>query len=229
MKNLAIIPARGGSKRIPRKNIKNFLGKPIIAYSIETALESELFDEVMVSTDDEEIAEVAKDYGAQIPFKRSEKNSTDTAGLIDVLKEVLGYYNKKGFFYDYFCCLMPTAPLVKSIYLKQSFDILEKQETDSIIAVVCHDHPIQRSFVIEDQKLRMKWPKYYSFRSQDLEDTYYDAGMFFCGNVKSFVQKGKVLTNNTSAYILESFEAQDIDTKQDWKLAEIKYEYLKSN
>ena len=180
MARLAIIPARGGSKRIPRKNIKDFLGKPIIAYAIETALKSNLFDLVMVSTDDPEIAEVAKKYGASVPFTRSEKNSNDFATTADVLTEVLEWYREHKQLPETFCCLYPTSPLVSETDLKNAYKQFEANKIPVLISAVPYSFPIQRSFRLNDMQLvKPVEPENMLKRSQDLELTYHDAGAFY--------------------------------------------------
>jgi pseudaminic acid cytidylyltransferase len=226
-KILAIIPARGGSKRIPRKNIKNFLGKPIIAYSIKAAIASKIFDEVMVSTDDKEIAGVAKKYGAKVPFFRSTKNSDDHATTADVIKEVLLEYKKQGKNYDYVCCLYSTAPFVTSEKLIKAKETLEKSRADSVLPVTFFSFPIQRSFKIDSNgALKMNWPEYLNTRSQDLKPAYHDAGQYYFLNVKSFLTQKKVFAKKTLPIITSELEIQDIDNEEDWKLAEFKYRAL---
>lgn len=219
-KNLCIIPARGGSKRIPKKNIKEFLGKPIIAYSIEVAFASKLFDEVMVSTDDEEIAEVAIKYGAQVPFLRSEANATDYATTLDVVLEVLNLYQYQNF--QNICIIYPTAPFVTVNRLKQGFKKLTNYS--AAIPVVAFDYPVWRSFKIEDKKLSYQWPEYEKSRSQDLEPLYHDAGQWYW--IKISIIKDTLVPKDTAPVILESMEVQDIDVEADWKMAELKYKAL---
>jgi N-acylneuraminate cytidylyltransferase len=224
-KVLAIIPARGGSKRIPRKNIKNFLGKPIIAYSIETAINSKLFDEVMVSTDDKEIAEVAKKYGAKVPFMRSEKNSDDFAGTVDVIEEVLKEYSKKGEEFKVFCCIYPTAPLISEENLKKGFELLRSEKFDSVFPVVGFSYSIQRALRLdENYKAEMICPENQKKRSQDLEKAYHDAGQFYWGISEKFLKEKNLFGKNSGAIILKETEVQDIDNLEDWKMAEIKYQ-----
>ena len=187
---IAIITARGGSKRIPRKNIKNFCGKPIIAYSIEAAVNSKLFDEVMVSTDDAEIAEVSKKFGADIPFMRSEKNSDDYATTADVLNEVLDEYSTRGKNFEYMCCIYPTAPFVTAEKLQRAFNSLVEKNADVLIPVVKFSYPPQRSFILDDGNLKYKWAQYARSRSQDLEKFYHDAGQFYFYRTTSFVAAG---------------------------------------
>jgi pseudaminic acid cytidylyltransferase len=227
MKKLAIIPARGGSKRILRKNIKFFLGKPIISYSIEAALKSNLFDEVMVSTDDEEIREVALKYGAKVPFLRSDKNANDYATTVDVLKEVLETYKRQEKIFDYFVCIYPTAPFVSENLLTKAFDKLLKNKLDCVFSVLKYGFPIQRAMKINERdKIEMIDGSKINTRSQDLQPSFHDAGQFYALNVNSFLQKQKLWTNNTGCLEINELEAQDIDTETDWKLAELKYKLL---
>lgn len=220
MTKVAIITARGGSKRIPKKNIKEFCGKPIMAYSIEAALQSDLFDEVMVSTDDEEIAEVAKKYGANIPFMRSATTADDYATTADVLNEVLKEYEKLGRKFDWMCCIYPTAPLVTAQTLQQAWAYLEDKQADALTPVVRFSYPPQRCFILENGYLRYKWPEYIRSRSQDLEPFYHDAGQFYFYRVEGF-QEGNV--NRLIPYVLDDMQVQDIDNMDDWKMAEIKF------
>lgn len=224
MLNLAIITARGGSKRIPKKNIRSFLGKPILAYPIEAALASGLFDEVMVSTDSQEIAEIALKYGAKVPFLRSEKNSDNYATTASVIEEVLLNYKKDGKEYDYVCCLYPTAPFITSEILVAARKLLEQEGIDSALPVIPFSHPIQRSFKIDsDHKLKMNWPENINTRSQDLAPAYHDAGQFYFLDVKRFLIQKKIFTDNVSPLIISELEAQDIDNEEDWQIAELKY------
>lgn len=226
MKKIAIIPARGGSKRIPKKNIRDFLGKPIIAYSIEAAIKSEIFDEVMVSTDSQEIAEIAKKYGAKVPFLRGEKSADDYSPLIDVVKEVLDKYKDVGEEFDYACMILPTAPFITEEKLKKANEILEEKNVDSVFAVTEYSFPIQRSLKIENSYLKMRWPENMNVRSQDLEKTYHDAGQFYFFDVKGFYNQNKVYMEKSYPIILDNIEVQDIDTETDWKLAELKYRLI---
>ncbi|RDV16476.1 pseudaminic acid cytidylyltransferase [Pontibacter diazotrophicus] len=226
MKNIAIIPARGGSKRIPRKNIKDFLGKPIIAYSIEAALHSGLFEEVMVSTDDEEIAAVAKKYGASVPFLRSSATSDDFATTAAVLTEVLKDYAAAGGNFVYGCCLYPTAPLVKIPSIKEAFELMTSQQYNTVLPVLRYSYPIWRSLKMEGDKVLMNWPEHRLSRSQDLPASFHDAGQFYWFNVKAFMEKQELFTNNTGAIELSELEVQDIDNLSDWKLAELKYNLI---
>lgn len=228
MNKLCIIPARGGSKRIPRKNIKLFLDKPIIAYSIEAAINSELFDEVMVSTDDNEIAEIALKYGATVPFMRSSKASNDFATTYDVIEEVLNKYKEEKKTFDYACCIYACAPLISVLNLKLSFEQLILKNLDSIFPIILNGYPIQRSLKVRDEKVNFVYPEYILTRSQDLEETFHDAGQFYWVKTKKCLEKKQLVTENSGSIILSELEAQDIDNDIDWKLAELKFQLLKS-
>ena len=226
MKTLAMITARGGSKRIPRKNIKEFNGKPIIAYSIEAALSSGVFDEVMVSTDDEEIAEIAKKYGAKVPFFRSEKTANDFATTVDVIEEVLNTYKERGEEFDIFCCIYPTAPFITAKRLKDAVEELSKSDADSLIPVVRFSYPPQRAMEVHDGKLVFRQPEYLSKRSQDLEPHFHDAGQFYVVRSESFFKNRGIMVGDILPMELSELEVQDIDNEVDWKLAELKYNLL---
>ena len=229
MANLAIIPARGGSKRIPKKNIKPFLGKPIIAYSIEAALKSNLFDEVIVSTDDVSIAEIAKNIGASVPFLRTEKNADDYATLADVINEVLISYKKIGQEFETVCCVLPTAPFVSSVKLKEAFKKFMNDKLDTVFPVIEFSYPIQRALRFEKTTIEMVEEQYLNSRSQDLENRYHDSGQFYWIETAAFLEDKKLFTDNSGAIIISELEAQDIDTETDWKLAEIKYKMMIRN
>ena len=226
MKNIAIIPARGGSKRIPRKNIKEFLGKPIIAYSIEAALQSKLFDEVMVSTEDEKIVEVAKKYGAKVPFMRSKENANDYVGLSEVIIEVLNKYNLQNKKFDNVCCILATAPFLKEQDLINTFNQLNKSNFDSGFPVVKYSFPIQRAMQFDNKKIKMIWPENLTKRSQDLTTSFHDAGLFYWAKTNILLKKKTFWTDNTTAIEISEQVAQDIDTLEDWKLAEMKYKII---
>jgi len=225
-KAVAIIPARGGSKRIPRKNIKPFLGKPIISYSIHAALASGLFDTVMVSTDDEEIAEIAKQAGAEVPFFRSEKNSDDYATVAMVLNEVLESFKTEGIEFEYLCCIYPTAPFVTPEKIKSAMSQIIEHKAEAVVPVLQFSFPIQRSVRIESPYLKMLWPENYNARSQDLEPVYHDSGQFYCLEVQSFLKQQILYPEKALPLILPESEAQDIDNEEDWKLAEVKYRFF---
>lgn len=223
---LAIIIARGGSKRIPRKNIRDFLGKPIIAYSIAAALNAECFNEVMVSTDDPEIAGIATKFGAKVPFFRSTATSDDFATTADVLAEVLMEYRNRGRDFDHACCLYPTAPFITSEKLRHGYRLLQETGADSVLPVVRFSYPIQRGLQIEDDRLSMFSPEYMNYRSQDLSPAYHDSGQFYFFRVESFLQNQRLFTGNTVPMVIPETEVQDIDTEDDWQIAEMKYRLL---
>ena len=224
--NIAIITARGGSKRIPRKNIKDFYGRPIISYSIAAALDSSIFDEVMVSTDDEEIADIARECGANVPFLRSEKTSTDTASTKDVLLEVLGEYEKRGKTFDRMCCIYPTAPFITGEKIVSAMNLLMDKRVQQVVPVVAYSYPPQRSQQIDDKGLlNYRFPEYVLTRSQDVEPWYHDAGQFYCYDIKKYIACEGMCTENIPLIISE-LEVQDIDNETDWKLAEMKYKMM---
>lgn len=226
MKTLAMITARGGSKRIPRKNIKEFCGKPILAYSIEAALKSGIFDTVMVTTDDEEIAEIARKYGAEVPFMRSNENSNDFATTNDVILEVLEEYEKRGEQFDMACCLYPTAPFVTAKKLCEAKEMLERSDADTVIPVVQFSYPPQRAMIINDGYLIFNQPEYMNSRSQDLEPHYHDVGQFYLFKTEAFKVNQKLMLGNILPFLVSEMEVQDIDNESDWKIAEIKYQSM---
>ena len=250
MRNIAIITARGGSKRIPRKNIKEFCGKPIICYSIEAALDSGMFDTVMVSTDDEEIAQIAREAGAEVPFFRSEATSNDYAGTADVLKEVLDTYAGMGQTFDYGCCIYPTAPFVTGKKLKEAMKKIINQSVEqpissnetnlvsqgddvlrlyatTVMPVVAYSFPPQRSVRIgQDGYLEKLDPIKYEMRSQDLEPIYHDVGQFYGFEIKSFLATGQLIGDKVLPIVVNELEVQDIDNYEDWAIAEMKYRLM---
>lgn len=226
MSKICIIPARGGSKRIPRKNIKLFRGKPILAYSIEAALKSGVFDVVMVSTNDAEIAEIATKHGAEMPFLRSENTSDDFATTFDVISEVIEKYASLGKQFSHTCCLYATAPFVTSNKIQSAFQKMESAQTDAVFTVLEYSYPIQRGLQFVDGKLEMKWPENLKMRSQDLAKTYHDAGQFYMYNTKQYLKLGGVFKMNSTAIVVSDLEAQDIDTESDWSLAELKFDLM---
>lgn len=223
---LAMITARGGSKRIPRKNIKPFLGKPILQYSVEAALNAGCFDEIMVSTDDTEIGELALSLGAKVPFARSEDTSNDHATTAEVITEVLEMYRQQGKEFDYCCCIYPTAPFVTAEKLKEAYKKLQDSGAKSVVPVVRFGFPILRSFKVNNGRVEMNWPEYMNTRSQDLEPAFHDCGQFYFLNVKNFLSDKKLFTDFTVGYEMPESEVQDIDNEEDWKVAEIKYTFL---
>lgn len=227
MKNIAVITARGGSKRIPHKNLKIFCGKPILSYSIAAALNAGIFDEVMVSTDDMEIAEIAKNAGAAIPFMRSQKTSDDYATTRDVLLEVLQEYKAVGREFDNLCCIYPTAPFVTAKKLQNAMKMLQQKNADCVSPVVRYSFPPQRCYVIQEGILQHKWPEYRLNRSQDLEPYYHDCGQFYAYKIDSFLRKERVDWIHVPVIMPET-EVQDIDNEEDWKIAELKYQAMQN-
>lgn len=224
--NVAIIPARGGSKRIPRKNIRLFAGKPIIAYSIETAIVSGLFDRVIVSTDDNEIAEVAARYGAEVPFRRPPELADDDASTDAVLLHALAVCVRLYGSAEYGCCVYPTTPLLTSADLMYGLDLLRKHHATSSFPIVKYVFPIEQAFVFDGIRPRAKWPAMLSARSQDLEDHYHDAGMFYWFDVTKFVRAGQLFCEDCVAFPVAESRCQDINTLEDWALAELKFRTL---
>ena len=215
--NLAIITARGGSKRIPRKNIKEFMGKPMIAYAIQACQNSNIFDEIMVSTDDDEIANIARNLGAKVPFMRSSKNSDDYATTNDVLVEVISEYKNLGKNPKLICCVYPCVPFLDGGILHDAYDKFIASGADGLTPVVKFSFPIQRAFRIIDGILQYNEPQNATKRSQDLEPMYHDAGMFY------FHKTSRLNSNNIIPYIIDESLAQDIDTMDDWNMAQIKF------
>ena len=231
-KSLAVIPARGGSKRIPRKNIKEFFGKPLIAYSIECALRSGLFDRVIVSTEDKEIAGISKKYGAEVPFFRPEELADDYSGTTDVVEHVLNELKRNGEEYDYECTIYPTAPFLREEFLRKGFDVLQGSD-DAVysFSATSMPYPFQRSFrLTENGRSEMFFPEYYESRSQDLEEAYHDAGQFYWSNLKR-LEKHKddmIFSQISIPVILPRRFVIDIDTQEDWEMAESMMAYMKN-
>lgn len=223
---LAVITARGGSKRIPRKNIRPFLGYPIIKYSIDAARGAGIFDEVMVSSDDDEIIDVARGFGAAVPFRRSAAMSTDLAPTAPVVLEVLGEYRKRGREFDYACCIYPAAPFVTSERLMEAWTLLEETGAESAVPITQFSFPIWRSFKIERGRLVFNWPRNALKRSQDLPPAYHDCGQFYFLRTAPFGEQKRLIMSNTVPIVLPETEVQDIDTEEDWKIAELKYSSL---
>jgi pseudaminic acid cytidylyltransferase len=220
---LAIVPARGGSKRIPRKNIRPFLGKPILARVVETLLASGCFAEVMVSTEDDEIAAVARAAGAAVPFKRSAANANDTATTAAVLLEVLSGYQRK---FPMFCCAYPTAVFATPELMRKGRETLEASGADTVIPVLRFSFPIQRAFKVQQGELKMFQPEHMSTRSQDLEPAYHDAGQFYWARTASFLEQKTLYARKAVPLVLDDMQAHDIDSEEDWRMAEFKYAYL---
>ncbi|MBQ9871115.1 MAG: pseudaminic acid cytidylyltransferase [Eubacterium sp.] len=228
MRRIAIITARGGSKRIPRKNIREFCGKPIIGYSIEAAIKSGCFDEVMVSTDDTEIAEIAKSFGASVPFLRSSRNSDDYSTTADVIREVMTDYSELGKPFDIFCCIYPTAPFLTAKKLREAVELMDKTCCETVVSVTRFSFPPQRAFVIRNERIEYRYPEYASARSQDLEAIYHDCGQFYLCRTEAFLREHSLITRDTVPFILPESEVQDIDQMSDWIIAEAKFRALRS-
>lgn len=224
MKTVAIITARGGSKRIPRKNIKDFMGKPMLAYAVEAALKCDFFDEVMVSTDDREIADVAQLYGAKVPFMRSAANSNDHAGTAEVLLEVLDMYRTKGECFDELCCIYPCVPFLTPDILARAY--YEFSGHEALIPVCSYSVPIEWAMIVKDGELVPHDLQSQSVRSQDLIPKYYDAGMFYYSTTLSLKQTRSLIPGGTRAFFIDEMQCQDIDTPEDWKTAELKYRMI---
>jgi len=221
MNIVAIIPARGGSKRIPKKNIRLFAGKPIIAYSIRAAKETGIFDRIIVTTDSEEIAEIAREYGAETPFLRPEELADDHTESGPVLVHALDFLFNSGYPVEYFCCIYPTAPFVRPEYIKKGFELLVQRKVSSVFSVTTFPFPIFRSLKInEEGHLEMFWPEHELTRSQDLPEAYHDAGQFYWLESKKFLSSQRVYTPDALPIILPRYLVQDIDTPEDWETAE---------
>lgn len=227
MGNIAIITARGGSKRIPNKNIKEFCGRPIIEYSIEAALKSEIFNEVMVSTDSDKIAEIAMAAGAKVPFRRNEKTSNDYATTADVIIEVIDSYEKLGRNFINIACLYPTAPFVTSKKLQEGMKLLQEKKAGMVMPVVRYSFPPQRGMIQKDGFLEYRWPENRNTRSQDLEQIYHDCGQFYFYDKETFVKLKGQFVDNIVPMVMSESEVQDIDTIDDWIMAELKYRLIK--
>jgi len=233
--NLCVIPARGGSQRIKGKNVRDFCGKPIISYPIQTAIESKLFDEVIVYTDSQEIDKVANQYGATTPLFRAQESPNDTATLTDTILEVLIKYEDTNKWFENICCLLPTAVFVTKEDLISSYNFLNykvKVNPDCVVSFVKYNHPIQRAFRISLNNFDLKSPHYFQMlhpeyalkRTQDLEPSYFDAGQLYWLNTESFLKQKKIFMNQTVGY---QIDAVDIDNEEDWRLAELKYKLKK--
>jgi N-acylneuraminate cytidylyltransferase len=224
---IAIIPARGGSKRIPKKNIKDFWGKPMLSYATGACKAADIFSEIMVSTDTEEIAEIARQYGAQVPFLRSSKTSNDTAVTYDVLEEVITMYQQtSGKAYSHVCCVYPCVPLLSGKTLKNACDRFISSDADALIPVCKFSVPVEWAMKIENGLLVPNDRKAILIRSQDLTPQYFDVGMFYFIKTSALLKYKTLTPSNTMGYIMNEREIQDIDTMDDWTMAEIKYKIL---
>ncbi|MFK7776843.1 MAG: pseudaminic acid cytidylyltransferase [Gimesia sp.] len=227
--NIAVIPARGGSKRIPRKNIKNFCGKPMIAWSIEAALESNCFERIIVSTDDDEIATVALSYGAEVPFMRPESLSDNYVGTTAVVSHAVKWLIEHGEKLENVCCLYATAPFVRSIDLQRGLELLQTKECDYAFSVTSFTFPIQRAIrITQTQRVEMFQPEHFMTRSQDLEEAYHDAGQFYWGTNQAWLDEKSLFSNYSAPVILPRYRVQDIDTQEDWQRAEWLFKALQA-
>ena len=225
---VAIIPARGGSKRIPRKNIKLFNGLPMIAWSIQTAIKSGCFDRVIVSTDDEEIAKIANLYGAETPFIRPENLSDDYTTTSEVMVHAINHESSQGRDLDYVCCIYPTAPFITANNLKKGLKSIQSGNYEYVFSATTYAFPVERAFFFNNlDGLEMLFPENAKVRSQDLKDTFHDAGQFYWGKAEAFKQQKIIFSKDSTPYILPSYLVQDIDTLEDWKRAELMYQVLK--
>ena len=219
--NIAVIPARGGSKRIPRKNIKEFCGKPMIAWSIEVAQKSNCFERIIVSTDDDEIATVALGCGAEVPFSRPEALSDDYVGTTAVVSHAVKWLIEHGEQLENVCCLYATAPFVRSTDLQRGLEILQEQECDYVFSVTSFAFPIQRAIrITQEQRVEMFQPEHFMTRSQDLEEAYHDAGQFYWGTTQAWLDEKPLFSNQSAPVFLPRHRVQDIDTQEDWLCAE---------
>ena len=226
--NIAIIPARGGSKRIPRKNIKEFHGKPMIAYSIEAAGKSGCFDRILVSTDDDEIAGVAKQWGAEVPFIRPTNIADDFATTMDVMKHAVDWCLEQDWAIDKICCIYATAPFLSSSSLQDGLAILKDPSIDYAFSATTFAFPIQRALGLNhDGKVEMFYPEHMNTRSQDLPEAVHDAGQFYWGQLEAYVQQKAFFTSQSKPILLPRKRVQDIDTPEDWEFAEALYTALK--
>lgn len=218
---VALIPARGGSKRIPRKNLKAFHGKPVIAYSVETALNSGLFDEIIVSTDDQEIADVASALGASVPFMRPAELANDSATTLEVIQHAISWYEEAGKPLSLLCCIYATAPLIDVSMLERGREALTNERFDYAFSATSFDFPVQRGFrVLEGGGVEMLQPQYIETRSQDLEPVYHDAGQFYWGRPQAFRRGLQLFGERSKPIMIPRYRVQDIDTMEDWKVAE---------
>jgi len=225
--NIAVIPARGGSKRIPRKNIKDFLGKPMISWSINAALESGCFERVIVSTDDEEIAGIAKQLGAEVPFMRPEYLSNDHAETIPVIAHATQWLIDNSDMPQWVCCIYATAPFIEPEDLKQALKLAKENQSDFSFSAAVFPSPVQRSFFInENQRVQMFYPENFDKRSQDLVPAYHDAGQFYWGKTDAWLSGKPIFGEYSAPFILPSYRVQDIDTMEDWIRAELMFKVL---
>ncbi|MBT4668525.1 MAG: pseudaminic acid cytidylyltransferase [Lentimicrobiaceae bacterium] len=227
---LCVIPARGGSKRIPRKNIKFFFGQSMIGYSIKAAIASECFDKVIVSTDDQEIAEVAKSFGAEVPFMRPDELANDYTTTIPVIKHAIEWFDDQGQSPSEVCCLYATAPFIQEDSIRRAYKKMKQERADYCFTVTSFAFPIQRAIKITvENRIEMFYPEHFETRSQDLEESYHDAGQFYWGKAEAFKQQKPLFSKGSTPYILSRHLVQDVDTPEDWKRAELMYQVLKKS
>jgi pseudaminic acid cytidylyltransferase len=227
---IAVIPARGGSKRVPRKNIKEFCGKPMIAWSIEAAIKSNCFDRIVCSTDDEEIAAVAREYGAETPFLRPAKLADDYTATIPVITHAIEYLQQENAPIDLVCCIYATAPFMLQEDIQQGLEKIIKYEADFCFTVTSYPYPIQRSIrITKDNRCEMFQPELFEKRSQDLEEAYHDAGQFYWGKTKAWLEGNTLFSNRSIPHVLPRCRVQDVDTVEDWEKAELMYSSLNSS
>ena len=226
---LCVIPARGGSKRIPKKNIKFFCGKPMIEWSIKKAIESECFDKVIISTDSEEIAAISEKCGAEVPFLRPKDLADDQTPTIPVIAHAINFINKNFELVDYACCIYATAPLLEVEYLKEGLNMIKKLKANYSFSATNFSFPIQRAIKINNEnKSSMFFPEEFKTRSQDLEPAYHDAGQFYWGKASSWLKQKRIFDDNSVPIIIPNYKVQDIDNEDDWIRAELIYKLLKN-
>ena len=225
--NLAVIPARGGSKRIPRKNIKPFLGRPMIAWSIGAAIETGCFDRLIVSTDDEEIAEIARQSGAEVPFLRPAELADDYATTSDVIRHAISWLAQNDRMPERVCCIYATAPFLRAGDITRGFDLLEESGADFVFSATSYAFPIQRAIRLTPEgRVEMLMPEQFSTRSQDLDEVYHDAGQFYWGRSEAWLSGKPIFSPLATALILPRYRVQDIDTPDDWLRAELMFKAL---
>ncbi|MCK5831378.1 MAG: pseudaminic acid cytidylyltransferase [Methylococcales bacterium] len=224
---LCVIPARGGSKRIPQKNTKLFNNKPIIGYSIDAAFKSNCFDKVIVSTDDEEIARVAEEMGAEIPFLRPDELANDQATTLPVIRHTIDWFHQNGMELEYVCCIYATAPFIEAKFIQEALSQLQQTDAEYCFAATQFSFPIQRAFKLTHKgRVEMFNLDYFNTRSQDLEEAYHDAGQFCWGKASAFLAEKMTFSEFSIPYLLPQYRVQDIDTEEDWLRAELMYKVM---
>tara|TARA_B100000029_G_scaffold481282_1_gene530206 strand:+ start:1122 stop:1805 length:684 start_codon:yes stop_codon:yes gene_type:complete len=226
--NLAIIPARSGSKRIPNKNIKFFFGKPIMSYSIDLAIKSKIFDKVIVSTDSSKIKKIAERNGAEVPFIRPKYLSNDSIGADEVVRHAIRWYVSKGINLKNICCIYPTSPLLKKKYLVEGYKKLKSKKWNFVFSAGRYAGPVQRAFILKKNLgVKMLLPKYYEYNSQDLSDTFYDAGNFYWAKKNTWINKKNIIFSKSSTIVeIPSSHVEDVNTLSDWKNLTKKYQRI---